>query len=68
VTGRPIRVTLLVADNESRADADEKPEKSSAGRRPVLADQDEFVQKAIAVFGATVVKVDGIPGPTDGKG
>ena len=61
IAGRDVRVSLkLIADD---ADAKPQPTPQVTSKRIKYPDDDEFVQQALSVFGATIVKVEGISGP-----
>ncbi len=65
ITGQPIRISLFVSDADDSSAKDETS-KSGSDRRIDIQD-DELVQQAIAVFGATVEKVVPIVKQSRGK-
>lgn len=61
VVGKPVRVSLVVEEStpdEAALKGDSPAPERPAERSPVDPNRDPLVQKAIAVFGATVVRVE----------
>ena len=63
ITGQPIQISLFVSDADESAHDESKPN----SERTIEVQDDELVQQAIAVFGATVEKVVPIVKQSPGK-
>ncbi|MDA1015228.1 MAG: DNA polymerase III subunit gamma/tau, partial [Planctomycetota bacterium] len=61
IAGQDVRISLkLIADQEG---VKPQPVPQVSSKRVKYPDHDEFVQQAMSVFDATIVKVEGISGP-----
>ncbi|MGQ0633712.1 MAG: DNA polymerase III subunit gamma/tau [Planctomycetaceae bacterium] len=62
VVGRPVRIGLAVDESEAVAADAGGGRVGEIARGPVTGSGDLLVQRALAAFGATVVRVDRVPG------
>ena len=64
VVGRPIRINLAVDEsipNPRQAEPGGASPVEEVEQQPSESDRDPLVQRAISVFGATVIKVESVP-------